>query len=180
MNYCVCLQKVCPFLCTCLHACVCVKESVCGLTVCHLPLALALRFPPAVTSCLSVSSGIPHTSTIALEPSLYSSFQICSIHPAIYLSMHSGLPDHSPSHSLIISIEKEHRVPSDEREEMQKGGGNHKCRRLEAKTRTSRKSKTKAEMILMINPLSTCFSDPIFTGAVSTLGVFKGMYQGFP
>lgn len=161
---------------------VCVRESenVCVVwlrVICTSPWHCH-RFLSTVTSCLSrfsLSSSNTHTPTI--PSSLYSSLQLCSIYTSIHPSVRTARPQ------PVSFINHQHwegtREQSDELEEIEKGGRNDKCKRLEVKdeTWTSRKWKSNADIMTMINTLpSFFFSDPILSGSVSALGIFKGMH----
>lgn len=54
--------------------------------------------------------------------------------------------------------------------------------RLKMKLEPPENQKLEADIILAIKSLFLLcfFSDPVLTGTVSTLGIFKGMYQVFP
>ena len=48
--------------------------------------------------------------------------------------------------------------------------------RLKMKLESRKKSQMKADIMQIIKTLCACFTDPVLTGAVSTLGIFKGTF----
>lgn len=129
------MEKVYSFLCLCV--CVRERENVCVVwlrVICTSPWHCH-RFLSTVTSCLSrfsLSSSNTHTPTI--PSSLYSSLQLCSIYTSIHPSVRTARPQ------PVSFINHQHwegtREQSDELEEIEKGGRNDKCKRLEVKDET--------------------------------------------
>lgn len=121
------------------YVCVCLREreNVCVVwlrVICTSPWHCH-RFLSTVTSCLSrfsLSSSNTHTPTI--PSSLYSSLQLCSIYTSIHPSVRTARPQ------PVSFINHQHwegtREQSDELEEIEKGGRNDKCKRLEVKDET--------------------------------------------
>lgn len=142
-----------------MSVCVCGRENVCVVWLCVICTSPwhCHRFLSTVTSCLnrfSLSSSNTHSPTI--PSSLYSSLQLCSIYTSIHPSVRTARPQ------PVSFINHQHWEGTREQsavEEIEKGGRNDKCKRLEVKdeTWTSRKWKTNADIMTMINTLPSFF-----------------------